>query len=330
MGNDIKNKAINYTIGFSLSLPIILIYLYIFINSMDIALDRINYIEIMAHPFQGREEPLIHYYSYVSSKIIENPVFGLVLLQIFAIFLLLVTLIRKLNVYSLGNFVKLLTCLLIFLSVFSNMLGVQLRIGYATILFLFIVFFLEKKPSIRNTIYFLIPCLMHMGVILPIVLYYLFYYLKINNKIRYIIFIIFFLIASTFLVKLLPYFLQIIGINAYYFDYLDTDQEFGRKFPFSVIFYLFFYFLTIFLSKNKEIKDIDYWYGLSGLCFIYMGIVLDLYISFKMLTAVTAFFYIHTISNIPSKFLNSYFFIVVLILIFPLSFLMFIQQVGLL
>lgn len=327
MSSNVEKKLINYIIGFTLSLPIILIYLYIFITSMDIALDRINYIEIMANPFQGREEPLIHYYSYISGKIIESSIFKLVFLQFLAILLLLATLIKTFKVYNLGNFVKLLTSLLIFFSVFSNMLGVQLRIGYATILFLFIAFYLNKKPSIRNSAYFLVPCLMHMGVILPIILYYLFYYLKINNKERYIFFVLFFIISSTFLVKFLPYFLQIIGINAYYFVYLDNDQEFGRKYPFSVIFYLFACLLTFLFSKNK---DINYWYGLSGICLIYMGIFLDLYLSFKMLTAVTAFFYIHIISSIDSKFLNSYLFIVVLILIFPISFLMFMQQVGLL
>ena len=327
MSSDVEKKLINYIIGFTLSLPIILIYLYIFITSMDIALDRINYIEIMANPFQGREEPLIHYYSYISGKIIESSVVKLVFLQFLAILLLLATLIKTFKVYNLGNFVKLLTSLLIFFSVFSNMLGVQLRIGYATILFLFIAFYLNKKPNIRNSAYFLVPCLMHMGVILPVILYYLFHYLKINNRRRYIFFVLFFIISSTFLVKFLPYFLQIIGINAYYFDYLDSDQEFGRKYPFSVIFYLFICFLTFFYSKHK---DVNYWYGLSGICLIYMGIFLDLYLAFKMLIAVTSFFYIYIISSIPSKLLNSYFLIVVLILIFPISFLMFMQQVGLL
>lgn len=327
MSSNVEKKLINYIIGFTLSLPIILIYLYIFITSMDIALDRINYIEIMANPFQGREEPLIHYYSYISGKIIESSIFKLVFLQFLAILLLLATLIKTFKVYNLGNFVKLLISLLIFFSVFSNMLGVQLRIGYATILFLFIAFYLNKKPSIRNSAYFLVPCLMHMGVILPIILYYLFYYLKINNKERYIFFVLFFIISSTFLVKFLPYFLQIIGINAYYFVYLDNDQEFGRKYPFSVIFYLFACLLTFLFSKNK---DLNYWYGLSGICLIYTGFFLDLYLSFKMLKVITAFFYIHIISSIDSKFLNSYLFIVVLILIFPISFLMFMQQVGLL
>ena len=118
MSSNVEKKLINYIIGFTLSLPIILIYLYIFITSMDIALDRINYIEIMANPFQGREEPLIHYYSYISGKIIESSVVKLVFLQFLAILLLLATLIKTFKVYNLGNFVKLLTSLLIFFSVF--------------------------------------------------------------------------------------------------------------------------------------------------------------------------------------------------------------------
>ncbi|MCU4438647.1 MULTISPECIES: EpsG family protein [Acinetobacter] len=313
---------------FILSSPFLFLYLTLFILSMDVAPDRKDYINIMAFPFGGREEPLIHVYAYFSNILLANPFYQLLILQVLFVFLMLLLFFKKFDVKNINGLTKVFICLLVFLSVFSNMLGVQLRIGYATILFLFIVFFLNKKPGLYAIPFFILPCLMHSGLIVAVSLYYLFYFLKIDNLKKFSILFVFLIIFSSFIIKILPLFFEFFGVSNYYLMYLQDDLSLGRKIPFSVLFYIF---VTFFLFlKYQKTNNIDFWYGVSGLVLVYTGFVLDFYVSFKMLVPVSAFLYIYTIYKWDFDTYSSYLILILILILTPFSFIMFMNQVGLL
>lgn len=322
-----KNNINGYVYGFLFLLPIVFIYIYFFNESMYVALDRSEYLYIMDYPFQGREEPFLHFLSYLLGFVVSSSSLKILIIQTSFFLLLIITIIKKFKVFNVVGLIKALICLFVFFIVFSNMLGVQLRIGYGVVIFLFIVFFLDKKPNIINIPIFLLPCLMHFGLVFAILIYYLFYWLNINNFKRFFLFSLMFIIFSTFLIKLLPMFLSIIGVSSYYNYYLEGENELGRAFPYSVIFYLASistYFL--FLSKIEK-NFYGYFYGLSGLLLLYTGFFLNLYISFKMLIPISAFMYIFILSQIKFSLPNLA--ILITLIFFPISFFMLAIQMGL-
>lgn len=319
---------INYLVGFFLVLPVIFFYGFVFEYSMDVALDREAYLSIMLHPFQGREEPLLHFISYILGFLFSNPFFKLFFIQL-AFFVLFVMTIFKFNKsYQLSGFNKVLIVLLVFLSVFSNMMGVQLRIGYATIIFLFIVFYLNIKPSMKTLPIFILPCLMHFGIVFAILSYYLFYFLKINTRVRFIYILSISIVILTLAVGFFPYLLEMAGLSAYYFTYLEKDIDFGRALPFSVLLFLLTSILSMFVLNYNQ-KDIDFWYGNFGLVLVYLGLFLEFYVAFKMLVPISAFLYIYIINKIQLSDKSNWLLTSILLLLFPLSFYMLVNQVGL-
>lgn len=320
----------NYFFAAIFLLPFVFLYLIIFYMSMDVALDRDNYINIMSFPFKGREEPLIHIYSYIMGFFISNPVYKLLFLQFISTLVLIAIFFKKNNPINLNGLLKVFLCLVIFFGIFSNMLGIQLRIGYATLIFLFIVFFLNIRPNIYSVPLFLLPCLMHSGLISAILIYYFFEYFKINSFKRFVIFLLGSILTSTLIIGFLPTIFEMIGVNSYYNGYLEDGGDFGRKYPFTVLFYIFFVVFFLYFFKRKDIKDIQFWYGMSGILFVYMGFVLKFYISFKMLVPISAFMYIYVISKLNFNSLNSYILLIVSFFLIPFSFLILIFQVGLL
>lgn len=320
---------VNYLIGLFLLLPIVVLYGFIFEYSMDVALDRDAYINIMLYPFQGREEPLLHFISYILGFLFVSASGKLFAIQLFFFVSFIIAIVRFNKSYNLNGFNKVLIVLFVFLGVFSNMLGVQLRIGYATIVFIFTVFFLNIKPSIKTLPIFILPCLMHFGLAFAILSYYVFYFFKINNKTRFIYIFAITIIILTLTVGLLPYLLEIIGINPYYFTYLESDMDFGRDLPFSVLLFLITSISSIAIFKDSQ-KDIDFWYGNFGLVLVYLGLFLHFYVAFKMLVPISAFFYIYVINKIQlSAKSNLILLSIVLLLFMPLSFYILVNQVGL-
>lgn len=324
-----NDRVSNLFAGLVLISPIIILYFWIFISSMEVAPDRLDYLDIMAYPFEGRGEPLLHLISYILDPIFYNPIYKLVFIQFFFVILLFITLFRKLKAYNLENFLKLIIVAFLFLGVFSNILGVQLRIGYATIIFLFIYFFLERKPSFFNFPIYLVPCFMHSGLIFAVISLYSFQYLKIDNKKKFFIFLLLSITIMTFFIKFLPLIFDILSISNYYLFYLEEDSDFGRALPFSVIFYLIFSFFGIIFFSRKNSKDISFWYGNSGLILVYTGLVLDFYIAFKMLVPISAFLYIYIIDKITIESKSSKLLLITMLMLMPLTYLMLIKQVGL-
>lgn len=321
----------NYLAGTIFILPFLIVYIFVFIYSMPFALDRDSYIYIMANPFSGREEPLIHILSYSLHFFFKNPIFKLIFIQICFTGLLLLSLIKSSKVYNLTGLTKSLILIFIFFSVFSNMLTVQLRIGYAVIIFIGLIYFLDKKPNIRNIPYFLIPCLMHTGVIPAVFLYYIFHWFKINNFRKFSIVLLSSILLSTFTIKYLPDILSLLNVDNYYFSYLDEDGDFGRALPLSVLLYLILSIPSIYIFRKKLFNDSDFWFGNFGLLLLYTGLVLKFYISFKMLVPFSAFLYIYIINKVLSiSTYNSKFLLVAILTIMPLCFLMLTNQAGLL
>lgn len=324
-----KNMIRGYIFGFLFLFPIFCIYLYFFNQSMSVAFDRSEYLYIMYHPFNGREEPLLHFLSYFLSYFLENPSLKMLLIQSLFSLLFLATIIKKLKVYNVLGLVKALIFLLICFIVFSNMLGIQLRIGYSVIMFLFVVFFLNKKPNFRNIPYFLLPCLMHSGVVLAILFYYLFYFININTFKKFLCFSLFSIIFSTITIKFLPVFLSILGVSPYYNYYFEDGNDLGRAFPYSVVFYILSIFLYVYVYPKKNLKDFNYFYSLSGFVLIYMGFFLKFYISFKMLLPISAFMYLFILDKVQFNSNSLNIFLIGIITFFPVGFFMLSSQMGL-
>lgn len=320
---------VNYLVGLLLLLPVIFFYGFLFAYSTDVALDRDAYVNIMLYPFQGREEPLLHFISYLLSFLFSNPFFKLFFVQLF-FFILFIVIIMKFNkCYNLNGFNKVMIVLIIFLGVFSNMLGIQLRIGYATIIFLFIVFHLELKPNIKTLPLFFLPCLMHFALVFAVVSYYLFYIFKINTRSRFIYILTITIIVLTLFIGILPSMLEMVGVNVYYFTYLDNELDFGRALPFSVLFFLIVSVSSMYFFSNDDIRNIDFWYGNFGLVLVYMGLFLDFYVAFKILVPISAFLYIFVVNKIQFSAKSNWLLLFIVLLLMPLSFYMLANQIGL-
>lgn len=320
----------NYIVGIILLAPIIIIYYIVFYYSMPLAFDREIYLKIMSHPFQGREEPLIHIISYLLNFIFSDPVYKLFFVQIFFTNILILSLIKSSESYNLKGLARALILIFIFFSVFSNMLVIQLRIGYAVIIFIGLIYFLDKKPKLKNLPYFLIPCLMHTGVIPAILLYYTFHWFNINNFKRFSLVLFISILGSTFAIKYLPDILSLLNVNSYYFSYLDEDGDFGRALPLSVLLYLILSIPSIYIFRKRLYNDSDFWFGNFGLLLVYTGLVLKFYISFKMLVPFSAFLYIYIINKVLSiSTYNAKLLLMAILIIMPLCFIMLTNQAGL-
>lgn len=275
-----------------LILPILILYIITFVNSMITARDRAVYIRIMRLPFHGREEPLLNFIALVLSKISSYPAINLTIVQIFFIFLMVLSFnSASLNVdstknyYSVKNFAKFFAGLIFIFILASSVFIIQLRIGYAAIIFCYLVFGLRLKPNLKNMIWFSLPCLMHYGSIPAVILYVLFNFFKINNIKKFLPIFISSIIILTFTIKFLPDIFLLLNINPYYNDYLDSDVEYGRKYPIGVIAYLLLIFFLIFkYRKNLDIKE---YFCIYGLVLVYTGSVLDFYLAYKMLFVIT-------------------------------------------
>lgn len=270
--------------------PIFILYLIVFINSMITARDREAYIRIMQFPFQGREEPLLNILALVLNTISSYPAINLTIVQIFFIFLMFLSFNRAsmgvaINHYRVKNFAKFFAGLIFIFILASSVFIIQLRIGYAAIIFCYLLFGLNLKPNTKNMIWFILPCLMHYGSIPAVVLYILFHIFNINNIKKFLPVFLISIGILTVTIKFLPNIFLLLNINPYYNDYLDSDVEYGRKYPIGVIVYLcLILFLVLRYRKRLDIKE---YFCIYGLVFVYTGSFLDFYLAYKMLFVIT-------------------------------------------
>lgn len=306
-------------------------YNYLFIGSMETALDRHQYLYMMEYPFDGREEPLIHVLSWVLGNIIDSAFLKLILIQNFFIILLLFVFTFVCNIGKFSGVSKFLLLLSIFLVVYSNMLGVQLRIGYAITIFLFLIFCIFKVDFKINKkiLYLLIPILMHFGTFFSCVFYFCYSFFRINSFRKSLIFILIMCLFTLVLFKFVPVVLSFMGFNAYYLDYLNSNSDLndGRKYPFTLIFYIFILFL-LFFNKNLK-KEESYYFCYSGVVLIFMANVLNFYVAYKFLLPISAYSLIFYIKRFNIGYDNMVYYIICINIIFLVFYYSFSKQVGL-
>ena len=282
--NDVKQSIMLF---FVLS-PFLLIYNYIFYFSMDYAKDRINYLHIMSYPFQGREEPLLHLFSYLLSFFIQSSVVKLMIIQNFFIVLLLFSLMNFYHKFN--KSIVFIGCIFVLiLLVFSNYYTTQLRLGYAISLILFIISIVDfnSKSLLKKCLIFL-PVLMHFGTIFFSIFYLFFYYRKINSFLRFFYFLFFSILFITSLNIYLESIFVALGVDTYYLGYLDdtSDLNDGRAVPYTLIFYLLSTIFLIYHMLKNKISEPNYYFALSGYFLAYWGVGLGFYLAFKFLAPI--------------------------------------------
>ncbi|RZG75957.1 hypothetical protein EXU29_00665 [Acinetobacter wuhouensis] len=269
--------------------PFIIIYNFLFYFSMDFAKDRINYLFIMDFPFQGREEPLLHLLSYLLKPFVSSSVLKLILIQNLFLLLFIISLVNFYDRIQKPIFYMGLVFILFFI-VFMNYYSVQLRLGYAIILTIYILSLLKEYNGYYLRFLIFIPVFMHFGVLFFSCFYLLFYALKIDNLRSFFWVILFNITFITFIHFSLKLIFVILGVSGYYFDYLSADSDLndGRILPFVSIFYISATIFLFYYIKKRKIDNILYYFALSGVVLLYWGFVLGFYLSFKFLAPIAA------------------------------------------
>lgn len=311
-------------------LPFILLfvvmYFMIFSESMDTAADRMEYIKIMKYPFSGREEIGIKLYSYISGFFISNPLYQLFIFQALGLSLIFFTFIINSKNQIL---LKILFVIFVSLFLFGVQFGVQLRIGFATSLLIFISLGLKKKPTIYNILWYVLPCLFHLAIVPFVISLYLFYYLNVREVYKlYKFYVIIFFIILGFSASL-EYVITSLGLNAYYLDYLLEDPDYeSRKFPFSLMLY-FLILIIIYYKRNKFLIDYNFAVIPIGVIFSSVAIIMDFPFFHKFMSVFFFFSIMYLILEVSVSRKSENILITLLYLVMPFGFLYFSKTVFL-
>lgn len=309
-------------------LPFILIYMAIFSLSMHTALDRLDYLRVMNVDYAGsRIEPLLPFISNVLSNIISLPVFKLLLIQLSFFFLFVQILFIYFKPISAQVFAKSLLTLLLFIAVFSNPLGVQLRIGYASLILLYLVIKIKNPKLMPHAPLFSLPILMHYGTSFGVLFYWYVHLFKINNMKRFILHSFIIIISLTVVVTNIDQIFSFLGLSKYYYRYLDENSDLGsgRALPFTALFYLLLCTYNILFGNRK---DFSLWFTLTGLWLIYLGFFLKFYLAFKMLLPILMYTLLYTIKSLPLE-RKPYIYVTSAYILMPVVFYYFSTQVDL-
>lgn len=298
--------------------PFVFTYMWLYIVSMHTALDRQNYLTIMNVDVQSRVEPLLPFLAYCLEFIITNDAMKLVIIQFIFIFMLVAALYKYLCYNNVHSFFKCVIAFLLCILVGSHALGVQLRIGYAVIFFIYLLVTLRKI-----NIFILVPLLMHYGMIFGVTFLFYIKFFKIDSDKKFIVHSILILILLTILVKNINTIFEFMGIGNYYYSYLDEESSFGRALPFSVMMYVF---LAIYIYFKVKVRSVYHYFSLSGLWLVYLGFVLDFYLAFKMLLPISMFTILYFVKNLPRD-KNSIILLMIIFILIPLSFYYYAYQV---
>ena len=306
-------------------LPIVIAYMFIFVLSMDTALDRVDYLKLMNLDIKTRIEPFLLIVSYFMDFFVSNPIIKLSLIQLIFFLLLLISIYNYFLPRSLESLSRCFLVVLLCLILFSNPLGVQLRIGYATILFIYIIVSFKDMNYMKVSLLLSIAFFTHYGVIFSILFFYYINFFKIDTANKFIIHTVVILAVLTLVFSNIDFMFGLLGLSAYYLVYITGELKFGRAIPYSVIMYigLCFYILLYIKEKNSLL----YWFSLSGLWLVYVGFVLDFYLAFKLLVPISIFALFYVVNNIP-KIKQPYAYTIAAYLLMPLAFYYFAIQVN--
>lgn len=306
-------------------LPFVLIYASLFWLSMDTALDRGDYLRIMDVDYtSNRIEPLLPLISNILGYFISNNITKLVLIQLTFILLFLQLLYLYFKPVSIEGFFKSLVSLLLFIAIFSNPLGVQLRIGYASFIFLFLIINIKDLRYLKHSPFFIVPILMHYGTAFGVLFYWYIHIFKINSYRRFLIHSIIIITVLSITVVYIDRIFSLLGMAAYYYSYLDEERDFGRSLPFSALFYIATCLYNVFFTKERGYL---FWFSLSGLWLVYLGLALDFYLAFKMLLPISMYALLHMVKSLPIE-KKPYLHVLLAYILMPLVFYYFAIQVD--
>lgn len=263
--------------------PLVATYIILLYLSMDTAPDRDNYLFMMEHPFVGREEIGIHIYSYVTGFFGLGALSKLLILQIIAF---------SLWIYSFSisfqnqRFQKTLLCLAAIIALRSNGLGVQLRIGFASVLFFLVVILIHRDEKShgfsRKILLLFLPAIFHYGTIPPVLCFLLFYFARNKSrKLKAIITLMFFVVTQLAM-NLLPMLLSYMKYGDYYMTYLGAEDETTRFIPYSFVFYVLL--LLIYLIQVRETESLFPYFLIAGLALPLLRYTNDFVLGLKMLS----------------------------------------------
>lgn len=265
------------------SLPLLIVYLVLFSLSMDTALDRESYIFMMRYPFVGREEIGIDIYSYVVGLLISDPYIKLCLLQLvaFSLYVYTFSIAFEKDVAFKTFFGLAFTIVLR-----SNGLGVQLRIGFASLLFFFCVVKIcadiYKKGYSKKLYLLLLPASFHYGTIPAVFCFLLFYaFRKKSKKFKTTLVIVFFVITQLVMTNL-PQILSYMKNGAYYLAYIGSEDETTRFIPYSLVFYVLLLFL--YLRFEADSRHFLPYFLVAGLALPLLRYTDDFVLGLKMLS----------------------------------------------
>lgn len=297
----VNSKIYNFFVLSIYLLPILISYNLVFYMGMDYAVDRSNYLYLMSNPsFEMREEPLLILISKVL-WFISNPKLKLLFVQNFFNGLVFLSIYRALR---LSNCRVPLSALffLAYLLFFALIVNIQLRIGYALSIFLFLYFFLKINLSLKNIFIYLIPIFCHMGVLLLFLFLYFFKYLKINSLNKVLVFNLltfsgFFLVFGGF-----GFLISFFGFDPYYMGYMDSESflnESLKVIPNAVLLYFLSTFILLY-KKNKINKDYAFWFSFSSYSIVFFAYIFNNPILFKFLIPIVGFIYIFLLNKISN------------------------------
>lgn len=324
-----KEKSLKiYSAYILLMLPFVLIYMVIFTLSMHTALDRLDYLRVMDVNYAGnRIEPLLPFISNVLDSIVSLPIIKLFLLQFSFFFLFIQILYLYFKPISAQIFAKSLLTLLLFIAVFSNPLGVQLRIGYASLIFLYLITRINHLRVLPHAPLFALPIFMHYGTSFGVLFYWYVNIFKINTTKRFILHSLIVIISLTVLVTNIDQVFSYLGLSRYYYGYLEENSDLGngRAIPFTALFYILLCIYNVILGDKK---DLLLWFTLTGLWLIYLGFFLKFYLAFKMLLPILMYTLLYTIRSFPLE-KKPYIYVTSAYILMPIVFYYFSTQVDL-
>lgn len=299
-----KNKAQSFLLYLVLMIPTIIAYLFIFIASMNYSKDRHNYLSMMDVNDVQRVEPLILFIARFLNFFIEgNYVCKLIITQLFFFLVFLTALYKYFNPDNLDRLTKCLLALMLLLLVNAVVFGVQLRMGYATFIFIYLIVSL-KRFDIKYFILFILPVLMHFGTLLPILMYFYIYIFNVNNRKNFIKHTLILFIPFTMVILNIDQIFNLLGVSNYYYVYINGEALEQRALPYTVLFYILNACYLIAFHRSMP-KDKYYWLSLSGLWLVYIGLALKFILAFKMLIPIMMISVMYTAKHLPSQKTNA-------------------------
>ncbi|MBR8702626.1 EpsG family protein [Porphyromonas levii] len=302
MKNKIASRATNITL-LALSFCFLSCFFFLFTKSFQTSPDGESYLNIFGREnmFVGREEVGFLAYAWGLKQVFNNPEASMYVTVSFSLLLFFISLrkyLRRISLFTLSLF------LFSIVTIFSNLLGVQLRAGLASFMSVALFVTAYCSPHLKYkkwvSLLFLLPVAFHYNTALSVLLSLAFIWtpVRFHKTISFL-----FILGTAFLLK--PAFAFVINDDAYYVNYL-TDEALGRVLPFSIVFYLgtVVYIVSYHALKKESLNILELW-SVSGVGLL-LPFIQNFYLAAKILTPFVILAFICTLKlidliKIPQK-----------------------------